>query len=71
MNGNYFLNTVAANGIITVQDDNAKDTLTGSSGQDWFFANLALDSGDDADIKDKIVDSSSNETSVDLDFIEI
>jgi Ca2+-binding RTX toxin-like protein len=68
-NGNYFLNTNAAYGAITVQDDNAKDTLTGSSGQDWFFANLFLDNGDDADQKDKITDLHADEFAADLDFI--
>jgi hypothetical protein len=40
----------------TVHDDNAKDTLAGDQGLDWFFANLWLDNGDDANKKDKIVD---------------
>jgi PKD domain/RTX calcium-binding nonapeptide repeat (4 copies)/Beta-propeller repeat len=53
----------------TIHDDNAKDTLTGSSGQDWFFANLVLDSGDDATNKDKLTDLSSLEFAADLDFI--
>jgi hypothetical protein len=34
LNGNYFLNTRVANGLLTVNDDNAKDMLTGASGQD-------------------------------------
>jgi Ca2+-binding RTX toxin-like protein len=70
LNTNYFLNTSAANGLITVQDDNAKDMLTGASGEDWFFANLFLDNGDDADQKDKITDLHASEFALDLDFIE-
>ena len=54
---------------ITVFDDNEKDTMTGSSGQDWFFANLALDAGDDATANDKITDLHADEFAVDLDWI--
>jgi Ca2+-binding RTX toxin-like protein len=53
----------------TVHDDNAKDTLTGSAGNDWFFANLFLDNGDDATKKDKITDLHASEFASDLDFI--
>ena len=70
-NGDYFLNTSVANGLITVYDDNAKDMLTGASGQDWFFANLFLDNGDNADQKDKITDLSASEFALDLDFIGV
>src|SRR6266849_5500968 len=35
LNGNYFLRPG-----VTVFDDGAQDQLTGSAGQDWFFANL-------------------------------
>jgi Ca2+-binding RTX toxin-like protein len=69
MNGNVFLNVDAARGPVTVHDDNANDTLTGSAGQDWFFANLFLDNGDDAQQKDKITDLSASEFALDLDFI--
>jgi len=56
----------------TVHDDNDKDTLTGSSGTDWFFANLFLDCGDDADTRDKITDLNLLELLwvQDIDFIE-
>ena len=37
LNGDYFLQP-----DVTVYDDNAKDTLTGCAGRDWFFANVAL-----------------------------
>jgi Ca2+-binding RTX toxin-like protein len=66
LNGTYFLNASA-----TVHDDNAKDMLTGAAGQDWFFANLFLDSGDDANKKDKITDLHANEFAIDLDFIGV
>jgi hypothetical protein len=52
-----------------VLDDDEKDMLTGSAGQDWFFANLVLDNGDDANQKDKITDLSASEFALDLDFI--
>jgi hypothetical protein len=35
LNGNYFLQPG-----VTVFDDGAQDRLTGSAGQDWFFANI-------------------------------
>lgn len=56
----------------TVHDDNSKDMLTGSSGYDWFFANVLLDGGDDADTRDKITDLSLIEAlfAQDIDFIE-
>lgn len=68
-NGNFFLNTSVTNGLITVHDDNAKDLLTGTSGQDWFFANLDLHGDDEAEQKDKITDLSASEFALDLDFI--
>ena len=42
-----------------MRDDNAKDTLTGSEGQDWFFANLLADGRDY--VLDKITDLSTFE----------
>lgn len=56
----------------TVHDDNSKDTLTGSAGNDWFFANVLLDGGDDADTRDKITDLSLLEAlfAQDIDFIQ-
>jgi Ca2+-binding RTX toxin-like protein len=48
----------------TVSDEGAADVLTGTSGQDWFFANL---SGDGT--RDKATDLSATEFATDLDFI--
>lgn len=62
-NGNVFLNDD------TVHDDGVRDLLTGSSGFDWFFANLSLN-GDDSPVKDKITDLSWWEFAKDIDFIE-
>src|SRR5262249_36229421 len=39
VNGTYFLRSGGSSP--TVFDDGAEDVLTGSLGQDWFFANLA------------------------------
>ena len=47
----------------TVRDDFAKDTMTGSAGQDWFFANLA------SGVIDKVTDLSASEFAEDLEFI--
>ena len=69
LNGSYYLNASPTHGLVTVHDDNAKDLLTGSAGQDWYFANLFLDSGDDASQTDKISDLSASELALDLDFI--
>ena len=72
--GDYFLlqDDVEDEGVVirtaTVFDDNAKDILTGSTGIDWFFANLALND-DEADTKDKITDLKAYEFAEDLDFI--
>jgi Ca2+-binding RTX toxin-like protein len=70
-NGNVFLRNgdEFPGAVATVHDDNAEDTLTGSSGQDWFFANLFLDQGDDAARKDKITDLHAAEFALDIDFI--
>jgi hemolysin type calcium-binding protein len=56
----------------TVFDDNDEDTLHGDQGLDWFFANLWLDCGDDAEQKDKILDLGLFELlfANDLDFID-
>ena len=48
---------------LTVEDDGERDVLTGSSGIDWFFANL------DAGVVDKITDLNDDEFADDLDFI--
>lgn len=63
LNGNYFLNDN------TVHDDGERDVLTGSSGFDWFFANLSL-YNDDSPTKDKITDQNWWEFAKDIDFIE-
>lgn len=47
-------------------NDGCADVLTGSAGQDWFYANL---DGDGA-AKDKATDLSASEFAQDLDFIE-
>jgi serine/threonine protein kinase len=47
----------------TVYDDAAKDVLTGSEGQDWFFANL------ETGVLDKITDLHADEFQPDLEFI--
>lgn len=60
-NGSYYLNSS------TVHDDGVRDYLTGSSGFDWFFANICLD--DDSPVKDKIVDRCFFELAYDIDFI--
>ena len=54
----------------TVFDDNDVDRLTGSSGRDWFFANIMLDAnnGDAATKKDKIEDANANEFGYDIDL---
>jgi hypothetical protein len=44
-------------------DDAVKDTLTGSSGEDWFFANLG------SGVLDKITDLHAEEFQPDLGFI--
>ena len=49
----------------TVFNDNDVDTLTGSSGQDWFFANTINDNGGAIDI---IVDQAGNEIVRDTDY---
>lgn len=69
LNGNFFLNVNAAQGSVTVHDDNDKDTLSGDAGRDWFFANLNLDGDDAAARKDVISDLSSNEIAHDLDYL--
>ena len=49
----------------TVFNDNDVDTLTGSAGQDWFFANKVADNGGAIDV---VTDQASNETYTDTDF---
>jgi Ca2+-binding RTX toxin-like protein len=59
-NGTYYLTQDK------VYDDGVRDVMTGSSGFDWFFANLGSES-DPA--KDKITDLSAAEFASDLEFI--
>jgi probable HAF family extracellular repeat protein len=56
LNGNYFLQA-----DVTVFDDGAQDQLTGSAGQDWFFANLT-----GAGVLDKITDVGKDEIATDI-----
>jgi uncharacterized delta-60 repeat protein len=63
LNGNFFLKTDGSG--VTVFDDGSADVLTGSSGQDWYFANLAGSS-----VHDKITDLSAAEFAQDLAFIQ-
>ena len=55
---------------VTVFDYNEIDRLIGSSGKDWFFANLVLDSaaGDTASKKDQIDDLGYGEFWQDIDY---
>ncbi len=53
----------------TVCDDNDRDWLLGGAARDWFFANLALDAGDHARCKDRIINLRHNELAFDLDWI--
>jgi hypothetical protein len=62
VNGSYVLQTDGAGA--TVFDDGAADVLTGSQGQDWFFANL------NSGVLDCITDLSAAEFAADLDFIQ-
>ncbi len=59
LNGNYFLQ--ASGPAQTVFDDGDKDTLTGSAGKDWFFANYQ-----GGGVLDKITDFVTGETKNDL-----
>ncbi len=65
LNGNNFLKvsdtSLVAN---TVFDDGAQDKLWGSSGVDWFFANI---DGDNRGLIDRILDGVSNEVRTDID----
>ena len=62
LNGNFFLKPDGTD--TTVSDDGAKDVMTGSSGSDWFFANLT-----GGGVLDKITDLSDKEFADALDFI--
>ena len=57
---------VAEGSSATVFDDGAADVLTGSAGQDWFFAQL---DGENGLTRDKITDLTAAEFAADLDFI--
>jgi Ca2+-binding RTX toxin-like protein len=60
-NGTNYLTTQGS--LPTVRDDAAKDTMTGSEGNDWFFANLA------SSVIDKVTDLRADEFQPDLEFI--
>jgi Ca2+-binding RTX toxin-like protein len=66
LNDNYFLRGDGPGA--TVHDDNERDVLVGSTGRDWFFANLHLSPTEDATRRDVISDLHSNELAEDLDF---
>ena len=62
VNGSFLL--LAAGPDATVWDDSGRDVLTGSSGQDWFFANL-----DGTGVLDKVTDLHDDEFADDLAWI--
>jgi hypothetical protein len=63
-NGGHFL--IGNDGATqTVFNDNEEDKLTGSSANDWFFANLVADNGG---VIDKITDKASGEIGTDTDY---
>jgi hypothetical protein len=64
VNGDYFLRVTSQASTTTVFDDGAADVMTGTSGQDWYFANLA-----GAGVLDRITDLSAAEFANDLTFI--
>ena len=64
LNGNRFLTAGSTAANATVFDDGSLDVLTGSSGQDWFWANCV-----GTGVLDKITDLSASEFANDLDFI--
>ena len=63
LNGSYFFNADAANGPVTVFDEDAQDRLTGGSGSDWFLANLNGDG-----VWDKITDLKVGDEFTELDL---
>jgi hypothetical protein len=65
LNGGIFLRVTDQAATTTVFDDGAADVLTGTSGQDWFFANVA-----GSGVRDKITDLSAAEFANDLSFIQ-
>ncbi len=64
LNGNNYLRVTDQAATTTVFDDGDEDVLTGSAGQDWFFANLV-----GTGVKDRITDLSASEFANDLKFI--
>ncbi len=68
LNAGYFL--VAEGDNRTVFDDNTHDWLTGSSGTDWFFANLVrAGGGEDESVLDDVTDLRLPEVADDLEWI--
>jgi uncharacterized delta-60 repeat protein len=65
LNGGFFLRVTGDQATTTVYDDGAADVLTGSSGQDWYFANLA-----GSGVLDRVTDLSAAEFANDLSFIQ-
>ncbi len=64
LNGGNFLRVTGDLATTTVYDDGAADVMTGTSGQDWYFANLA-----GTGVLDRITDLSAAEFANDLSFI--
>lgn len=62
VNGDFYLR-IEGEGV-TVFDDGGRDVLTGSAGQDWFFANLG-----GTGVQDKVTDPSDDEFAAELDWI--
>ena len=60
VNGSFFLNPNS-----NVDDDLARDTLTGSAGRDWVQANLDIFSL----FRDQITDLNGGELASDIDFL--
>jgi Ca2+-binding RTX toxin-like protein len=64
LNGTTYLRVTDQAATTTVYDDGAADVMTGTSGQDWYFANLA-----GTGVLDRITDLSAAEFANDLSFI--
>jgi hypothetical protein len=54
----------SGSGRPSLSDDGAQDVLTGTSGQDWFLANVS-----GGGVNDKLTDLSAAEFATDLAFI--
>jgi hypothetical protein len=69
LNSNYFLYVNGTRGTVTVQDDDSQDALTGGSGADVYFANLVLDTGDQATHFDLINGLKKSKLALDIDVL--